>query len=116
MGVGIQCEPCTVVPKHPRDCFDVHAILQGQCGECMSEVVEPDAGEPARFNRTFNCLYAAPGLVGCYGFSGLGNIHSVSADAFPLLSRAAVLEDSTIFRVPALVLVSPAVSPPPSSR
>lgn len=35
MGVGVQRKPCAVVSQHPGDCLDVHAVLQGQCGERM---------------------------------------------------------------------------------
>ena len=49
MGVGVQREPRAVVPKHPRDCFDVHAILQGQCGKRMSQIVEPHLGQSCSF-------------------------------------------------------------------
>ena len=35
MGVGVQRKPRAVVSQHPGDCLDVHAVLQGQCGERM---------------------------------------------------------------------------------
>ncbi len=44
--------------------------------------------------------------MGCSGFIGLGNIHSVRADFFRSQRTVTVLPVNTILRVPALALVS----------
>ena len=35
VGVGAEREPCVVVPQHTGHRLDVHAVLQGQGGECV---------------------------------------------------------------------------------
>ena len=40
MGVGAECESGIVVAQHAADGFDVHAVLQGQRCEGVSEVVK----------------------------------------------------------------------------
>lgn len=40
MGVGVQGEAGGVVAQHTGDGFDVHAVLQGQGGEGVAQVVE----------------------------------------------------------------------------
>ena len=42
VGVGAEREPCVIVPQHTGDRLDVHAILQGQGGEGVPEIVEAD--------------------------------------------------------------------------
>ena len=42
MGVGVQGEAGGEVAEHTADCFNVYAILQGDGGEGMTEVVESD--------------------------------------------------------------------------
>ena len=42
MGIGIQRESCREVAQHPRHGFYIHAILEGQHGERMAEVMKPD--------------------------------------------------------------------------
>ena len=42
MAVSIQCEPGREVAQHPRHGFHIHAILEGQRGERMAEVMKPD--------------------------------------------------------------------------
>ena len=42
MGIGIQSEPCGEVAQHTADCFDVHPILQGECCEGMTKLVEAE--------------------------------------------------------------------------
>ena len=39
VGVGAESEPRIVVPQHTADSFHVHAVLQGQCGKGVSEIV-----------------------------------------------------------------------------
>lgn len=40
VGVGAKGKPRVVVAQHAADGLDIHAVLQGQCGECVSEVME----------------------------------------------------------------------------
>ena len=42
VGIGTQGEPRVVVAQHTGHSLDVHAILQGQGGEGMPEIVEAD--------------------------------------------------------------------------
>lgn len=42
VGVGAEGEPGVVVPQHGRDRLDVHAVLEGQGGEGVPEIVEPE--------------------------------------------------------------------------
>ena len=42
MGIGIQRESCREMAQHSRHGFHIHAVLEGQCGERMAEIVEPD--------------------------------------------------------------------------
>lgn len=42
MGVGIQRKSGAVVSQHPGDGLDVHTVLQGQCCERMSKLVEAE--------------------------------------------------------------------------
>ena len=46
MGVSIQCKARREVPQHTGHRLDVHAVLQCQRGEGVSEVMEADAGQP----------------------------------------------------------------------
>ena len=46
VGVGTEREARVVVPEHTADGFDVHAILQCQRCEGMSEVVKSDVRQP----------------------------------------------------------------------
>ena len=40
VSVGSQCEACVEVTKHTGHCFHVHAILERQRCECVSQVVK----------------------------------------------------------------------------
>ena len=42
VGVDAEGEACVVMPQHTGDCLDVHAILQGEGGEGMTQIVEAD--------------------------------------------------------------------------
>ena len=42
MGIGVESEACGVVAQGSRESFHVYAVLEGQSGEKMSHVVEPD--------------------------------------------------------------------------
>ena len=46
MGVGVQGEACGEVTEHTADRFDIHAVLQGDGGEGVAEVVESDLWDP----------------------------------------------------------------------
>ena len=51
MGVGVQGEPGAEVPQHAGHGFNVHAVLQGQCSEGMSQIVEPNLGQSGPFQH-----------------------------------------------------------------
>ena len=40
MGVSIQREPSREVAQHPRHGFHIHAVLEGQRGERMAEIMK----------------------------------------------------------------------------
>ena len=40
MGVGVQGESCRIMAQHGGEGFYVHAVLQGQDRECVTQVVE----------------------------------------------------------------------------
>lgn len=42
MGVGIQSEPCAEVAQDAGQGLDVHAVLDGEGGEGVPQIVEPD--------------------------------------------------------------------------
>ena len=42
MGVGVQGKACGEVTQHAADRFDIHTVLQGDGGEGVTEVVDPD--------------------------------------------------------------------------
>ena len=46
MGVGVQGETGGEVAQHAGYRLDVHAVLQGDGGECVAEVVESDLWDP----------------------------------------------------------------------
>lgn len=50
-GVGVrpQREPGVIMPQHDRDRFDVHTVLEGQGGEGVAEIVEPEVLQPGVF-------------------------------------------------------------------
>ena len=41
VGVGAEGESCIVMSQHGGDGFDVHAVLESQGGEGVTQVVEP---------------------------------------------------------------------------
>ena len=45
VGIGVQGEASGVVAQHSGDRFDVHAVLQGQSGEGVAQVVEAEVGQ-----------------------------------------------------------------------
>ena len=49
VGVGVQGEACREVSQHPGHRLDVHAVLKGQGGERVPEIVEPDLGQSGSF-------------------------------------------------------------------
>lgn len=42
MGVGAEGKARVVVAQRTRQCLDIHAVLEGQRGKGVSEVVKPD--------------------------------------------------------------------------
>ena len=42
MGVGVQSEACGEMTEHTADRLDIHAVLEGDGGEGVTEVVESD--------------------------------------------------------------------------
>ena len=42
MDIGIQGEACGEVAQHTGHSLDVHAILQSEGGEGVTEIMEPD--------------------------------------------------------------------------
>ena len=51
MGVGVQCEARRVVPEHTADGFHVHAVLQGQGRECVTQIMKAPVSGGAAFGR-----------------------------------------------------------------
>ena len=47
VGVGAECESGVIVAEHTADGFDVHAILQCQRCEGMSEIMKSDMRQPS---------------------------------------------------------------------
>ena len=47
VGVGTECESGVIVAEHTADGFDVHAILQCQRCEGMSEIMKSDVRQPS---------------------------------------------------------------------
>ena len=47
VGVGAECESSVIVAEHTADGFDVHAILQCQRCEGMSEIMKSDVRQPS---------------------------------------------------------------------
>ena len=56
MGIGIQRETCGEVSQHTGYCFDVYAVLQGQCGEGVPLRYNYDKPEKPRISRVFGYL------------------------------------------------------------
>ena len=42
VGVGAESESCIVVPQHGGDGLDIDTVLEGQGGEGVAEIVEPE--------------------------------------------------------------------------
>lgn len=53
MGVGAEGEAGVVVTQHTADGFYVHAVLEGQGGKGVPEVVKTDVGELCVFEDLF---------------------------------------------------------------
>ena len=49
VGVGAEGEPGVVVTQHGGDGLDVHAVLKGQGGEGMPEIMEPEMFQASAF-------------------------------------------------------------------
>ena len=54
MRVGIQRETCRVVAERVTQSFHVHPVLQGQRGECVPEIVEPNLVDARSLEQRFH--------------------------------------------------------------
>ena len=59
MGVSIQGETCGEVAEHAADGLDVDAVLQGQGGESVAEVVESDLRDACPCQNTLQHIVHA---------------------------------------------------------
>ena len=59
MGVGIQGESGGEVAEHSADGFDIHAVLQGNGGEGVAEIVKSDLGNPGSGEDSFEHIVHA---------------------------------------------------------
>lgn len=57
VGVGAEGESCIVVPQHTADRFHIHAILEGQGRECVSQIMEADVFQIGILQYLFVELY-----------------------------------------------------------
>ena len=67
MGIGIQCEPGGEVAEHAADGFDIHAVLQGDGGEGVAEIVESDLGDPGGEDSLQHIIHAVRGYGAAVG-------------------------------------------------
>ena len=51
MGIGVEGKSCGVVSEHSQYRLDVHAILECDGGECVSEIMKSDLGQPRSFEN-----------------------------------------------------------------
>ena len=51
VAVGIQGEPCGIMPKQARQCLHIHTILECQCCEGMAQIVKADLLHPTAFQQ-----------------------------------------------------------------
>ena len=61
MGIGVQGEACGEVAQHAGYRLDVHAVLQGDGGEGVAEIVEPDLWDPGSGQHSFEHIIEAVG-------------------------------------------------------
>ena len=59
MGVGVQGEACGEVAQHAGDGFDIHTVLEGDGGEGVAEVVEPDLRDACSLQHTLEHIINA---------------------------------------------------------
>ena len=52
MGIGVQGEACGEVTEHAGHRLDVHAVLEGDGGEGVAEIVESDLRDASPFEDT----------------------------------------------------------------
>lgn len=69
VGVGPQSEPVVVVPQHGGHHLDVYAVLEGQGGKGVPEIVEPEVLQPSIFQ---NALVEGSHRVWMVHVSGAG--------------------------------------------
>lgn len=82
--VGVQGEACRVVAQHAADRLNVHAVLQGQSGEGVAQVVEADVGQACPIQRPVEHTQDA---VRGYGPAGGGRKDPGAIPRFLLLLR-----------------------------
>ena len=63
MSVGVQREACRKMPQHARYGFDVHTVLQGQCGKGMPEIVGAYVRQPGIFQNFLVQVYDRIGVI-----------------------------------------------------
>ena len=59
MGVGVEGEPSGVVSEHSRYRLDIHAVLQCDGGECVSEIMKSDLGQSRSFENSLQHMVHA---------------------------------------------------------
>ena len=94
VGVGAESEARVVVPEHTADGFDVHAILQCQGRECMSQIMKAYVLQSCVFENFlvevyhrirvihFSCSAGRehPRIVGVFGVFLLQQLHGILRD------------------------------------
>lgn len=63
VGVGAQGEARVVMAQHTADGFHVHAVLQGQRGECVSEIVKAYVRQTRIFQNFLMQVHDGVGVV-----------------------------------------------------
>ena len=77
MGVGAEGEACIVVTQHTADSFHVDSILEGDCGEGVSEAVEGDMFQVGILEDLFVELGDGVGVVHLAGGGGWEHIRVI---------------------------------------
>ncbi len=70
VGVGAESESGIIVAEHTADGFDVHAILQCQRCEGMSEIMKSDVRQPSILQDLLVQIYDGVGVVHFTGSAG----------------------------------------------
>ena len=64
MGISVQGEPALKYPQYPGHHLGVHAVLEGQRGEGMPEIVESDPRQPRSFQYLVEQTIRRDGTAG----------------------------------------------------